>query len=81
MFVSWFIIGLWHGGGWNYIFGVGIYMWIIIVASDMLTPVFAKIVSVLHINTECESYHLFQQIRTFFIYLFGFPVYQVRAYI
>lgn len=71
MLVSWFIIGLWHGGGWNYIFGVGIYMWLVIVLADLLKPLFGKIIEVLHINTECESYHLFLQIRTFFVYIFG----------
>ena len=79
MFVSWFIIGLWHGGGWNYIFGVGIYMWLIIIVSDMLKPVFEKVINSLKINTECESYHLFQQIRTFWIYLFGVSFFRAES--
>lgn len=79
MFVSWFVIGLWHGGGWNYIFGVGLYMWFIIVVSDILAPYFKKITVILHINTECESYHLFQQIRTFFIYLFGLSFFRAES--
>lgn len=79
MLISWFIIGLWHGGGWNYIFGVGIYMWLIIVLSDLLQPTFGKIISVLHINTECESFHLFQQIRTFFIYIFGLSFFRAES--
>ena len=71
LFVSWFIIGLWHGGGWNYIFGVGIYMWIIIVMSDICKSLFAKLNVLLHINTECFSFRLFQRARTFIIYTFG----------
>lgn len=79
MMVSWFIIGLWHGGGWNYIFGVGLYMWLIIVLSEMLQPLFAKLISLLNINTECESYHLFQQIRTFFIYIYGLSFFRASS--
>ncbi len=38
LLISWFLIGLWHGGGWNYIFGVGLYMWLIIVSGELLKP-------------------------------------------
>jgi len=79
MFVSWFLIGLWHGGGWNYIFGVGIYMWFIMVLSDILAPFFDKMIKKLNINNECASYHLFQQIRTFFIYIFGVSFFRASS--
>lgn len=79
MMISWFIIGLWHGGGWNYIFGVGLYMWAIIIASEMLQAFFEKIIALLHINTECESYHLFQQIRTFFLYIYGLSFFRASS--
>jgi len=71
MLVSWIIIGFWHGGGWNYIFGVGIYMWAIIILSELLTPVFEKLTEKLHINTECFSWHMFRRIRTFILYMYG----------
>lgn len=71
MLISWIIIGFWHGGGWNYIFGVGLYMWIIIILSEILTPTFKKINEVLMINTECFSWHLFRRVRTFVLYMFG----------
>lgn len=71
LFVSWFLIGLWHGGGWNYIFGVGLYMWMVIVLGEILSPVFKWIVDKLHINTDCDSYRLFLRIRTFILFMFG----------
>lgn len=79
LIVSWFIIGLWHGGGWNYIFGVGIYMWFIICLSDICKGVFAKLAQVLHINTECFSYRLFQRTRTFIIYAFGLSFFRAET--
>ena len=71
LLISWFLIGLWHGGGWNYIFGVGIYMGIIIIISELCQPLFAKLTGLLRINTEAFSYTLFKRIRTFFIFIFG----------
>lgn len=79
LLVSWFLIGLWHGGGWNYIFGVGLYMWIVIVLGEILSPVFAWIVKVLHINTECASYTLFQRLRTFFLFIFGLSFFRAES--
>ncbi len=71
LLISWFLIGLWHGGGFNYIFGVGIYMGLVIIASELCQPVFRWFVKVLHVNTEAWSFKLFQRIRTFFLFIFG----------
>ena len=71
LLISWFLIGLWHGGGFNYIFGVGVYMGIIIIISELCQPLFKKIIALLHINTEAFSYTLFKRVRTFFIFIFG----------
>lgn len=79
LLVSWFLIGLWHGGGWNYIFGVGIYMWAVIVCGELLKPVFAWIVRILHINTECASYTLFKRLRTFLLFIFGLSFFRAES--
>ena len=79
LLISWFLIGLWHGGGWNYIFGVGLYMWAVIVTGELLSPVFKWLVSVLHINTECASYRLFQRIRTAFLFMFGLSFFRANT--
>ena len=79
LLISWFLIGLWHGGGWNYIFGVGLYMWLVIVFGEILSPVFAWLVRVLHINTECASYTLFLRIRTFCLFIFGLSFFRAET--
>ncbi|MCD8196519.1 MAG: hypothetical protein LUE24_05055 [Lachnospiraceae bacterium] len=71
LLVSWFLIGLWHGGGWNYIFGSGIFMWFLIVGSEVLQPVFQKITGALRINKDCWSYQSFAKIRTMLLFAFG----------
>ena len=79
LLVSWFLIGLWHGGGWNYIFGVGLYMWAVIVTGELLAPVFEWLIKVLHINTECASYRMFQRIRTFLLFMFGLSFFRAET--
>ena len=71
LLISWFLIGLWHGGGFNYIFGVGIYMGLVIIASELCQPLFRWLIKILHVNTEAWSFKLFQRIRTFFLFIFG----------
>ena len=36
LMISWFLIGFWHGGQWNYIIGVGIFFGVVIILSEML---------------------------------------------
>ncbi|MBQ7563117.1 MAG: MBOAT family protein [Lachnospiraceae bacterium] len=79
LLISWFLIGLWHGGGLNYIFGVGLYMGIIIILSELFSPFLQKLVSWLHIRTDCFSYRLFQRIRTFFIFIFGLSFFRASS--
>ncbi len=79
LLISWFLIGLWHGGGWNYIFGVGLYMWLVIVLGELLSPLFQKINQLLHINTECFSWRLFRRIRTFLLFIFGLSFFRAQS--
>ncbi len=79
LLISWFLIGLWHGGGWNYIFGVGLYMWAVIVLGELLSPVFAWLVKVLKINTACLSYRIFLRLRTFVLFSFGLSFFRAKT--
>lgn len=79
LFVSWFLIGLWHGGGWNYIFGVGLYMWFVIVLSDITKPLFDKLKATFKIKTDCFSYRLFQRVRTFILFMFGLSFFRANT--
>ncbi|MCR5419581.1 MAG: MBOAT family protein [Lachnospiraceae bacterium] len=79
LMISWFLIGLWHGGGFNYIFGVGIYMGAVIIISELCQPLFRKITELLHINTNTFSYTLFKRIRTFFLFIFGLSFFRAES--
>lgn len=70
MFVLWMVMGIWHGG-LRYIVGVSLWYWIILMLGDLLSPVFAKVTSALHMKTESFAWHLFQSARTYLIYAIG----------
>ena len=71
LMISWFLVGFWHGGHWNYIFGVGILFGMIIILGDALEPVFKKITGFLKINTEAFSWKAFRVVRTWFFFMTG----------
>lgn len=71
MLCVWLLMGLWHGGSWKYIFGVGLWFWAMIVLSQVFKPVFRRIISTLKINTDCFSWHLFQSLRVFVLVCIG----------
>ncbi len=69
MFISWFCVGFWHGGLWKYIFGSGLFFFIMIVGGLILHPFFKKIIKICRINTECYSWRGFQRVRTFLLFV------------
>lgn len=71
MLCVWLLIGLWHGGGWKYILGQGVWFWLCIVLEQVLEPVFKKITGVLGITRDNFGYHLFQSLRVFLFVSIG----------
>lgn len=70
MFILWMVMGIWHGGS-QYIVGVSLWYWIILMLGELLAPVFQKITTVLEMKTESFGWHLFQSSRTYIIYAIG----------
>lgn len=69
-FVTFFLIGIWHGAGWGFIL-FGLYNATLIVLSMILEPVFKKMNEVLHINTANLGFRIWQIFRTFMIMAIG----------
>ena len=69
-FITFFLIGIWHGSGWGFIV-FGLYNATIIVLSMVLTDVFDRINRALHINTESNIWRVWQIVRTFAIMVIG----------
>lgn len=65
-----FIVGIWHGTEWHYVLW-GLYNGIIIALSDILAPVYQKMITVLHIDIQKKIYRIFQIVRTFIVVNIG----------
>lgn len=79
LFVTWFLIGFWHGGKWNYIWGSGLYYWLLIVLGDIFAPLLQGAVRVLKINTQCWSWRFFQRVRTAALFAFGLSFFRSES--
>ncbi len=68
MLILWFCMGLWHGGGWNYI-TEGLWFWLVIVLGQLTEPFFQRF-----FHTEEHKGKLatvLRQVRTTCIYAVG----------
>ena len=68
MFATWFTVGFWHGGTWKYIFASGLIFFLLIAGGIILEPAAKWAERALKINTDCFSWRLFQQARTFALF-------------
>lgn len=68
--VIFFIVGIWHGAAWKYI-AYGLYNGFIIAISNLLEPVYKKLLSKFHINATSRGWTLWQIIRTFILVNIG----------
>lgn len=69
-FVSFLLVGVWHGSSWKYV-AYGLWNAGIISMSTLLEPFYNSTNKKLGINTECFSWKLFQILRTFVLVTFG----------
>lgn len=68
MLVTWFTVGFWHGGALTFIFGSGLFFFIMIAGGQLLEPVWKWLIKLLHINTESIIWKMWQRIRTFLLF-------------
>ena len=69
-FITFFLIGIWHGAGWGFI-TYGLYNATIIVVSMILTPGFTVIKKKIHLKDSFLPWKIFQILRTFLIMAIG----------
>ncbi len=71
MLPVWLLIGLWHGGAWKYVLGMGVWFWLCIALGQLLEPSFKKMTAFLKLNTNAPSWHVFQSVRVFILASIG----------
>ena len=64
--VTWFVTGVWHGAGWNFIVW-GMLNFLIIVVSENLEPLYGKFHNKFPRLTESRLYGYFMSVRTFLL--------------
>lgn len=69
-FITFVLVGIWQGAGWNYV-AYGFWNATIISMSVMLKPVFMNMTGALHIPTESLGWRIFSMVRTFFVTSLG----------
>ena len=68
--ITWFLTGLWHGTGPNYVCW-GLYYGTLITISNAFTEEFQALDARLGINTETQGWRIVQMVRTFLIFMGG----------
>ena len=68
--ITWFLTGLWHGTGINYV-SWGIYYGTLITISNAFTEEFKALDAWLGIDVEAPAWRLLQKVRTFCIFMGG----------
>lgn len=71
MLILWLAMGLWHGSGWKFIFGEGIWFWLVIITGNMCAKPLQKLMKKLRINPKSLWWITFQRLRTFFLFSLG----------
>ncbi len=68
MFFVWLTVGFWHGGAWTFIFGSGLFFFIMIVGGQILEPIGTKLVQIFRIPVKSLWWKTFQRLRTFILF-------------
>lgn len=65
-FITFFLIGMWHGAGWKYVL-YSLYQATLVATKTLLGNVYAKGRDIFKINVASKSWRVFQSLRTFFL--------------
>lgn len=71
MLCVWLLIGLWHGGGWKFIIGMGLWFWACIVLEGVLEPYCNRLKDRLGIDESTYTWKLFQSAKVFVLVSVG----------
>lgn len=67
----WLLIGLWHGGRWKFILGMGLWFWLCIVLNDLFAPLYKRIIGLFNINETIFSYQILLRLKVLILTSIG----------
>lgn len=78
LMITFLVSGFWHGASWSFIIWGGLHG-IYQIAGDCLTPVKRRILSAMHVKTDCLSYRLGQVFITFNLVCFAWIFFRMNS--
>ena len=80
LLVLWFTIGLWHGAGFNYVFGVGLLQFCYIASGMLCAPLLKKANEVLHVQKAPALWRIWQGVRCTLLMIFAWVFFQAGSF-
>ncbi len=80
LLILWFSIGLWHGAGFNYVFGVGLLQFCYIASGMLCAPLLKKANEVLHTEKFPLVWRIWQGIRCTLLMIFAWVFFQADSF-
>ena len=71
MLCVWLLVGLWHGGAWKYVLGMGLWFWSCIALSDMTRPYIKRLWKWMQVDTDNFGWRLLNSVRVFALIAVG----------
>lgn len=78
LFVTWSVIGFWHGAGFKYIF-YGLYYYFLMMLGMYAEPLLAKAFSALRINRDAGSLNVLRVVRTLVLVVGGMMLFRADS--
>ena len=79
LLITWFLIGLWHGASWKFVF-YGLYHGLFIILAVVLAHVYTRMKTGLHIKDNNIVWQAFQILRTFAIVSVGYVFFRANSF-
>ena len=80
MLAVWLLIGIWHGGAWKYILGMGLWFWSIIVFSEITKPLMSRIKRKLKIDDSSPLFKALGYVRVFILVAIGNMFFRMTSF-
>ncbi len=80
MFITWSLVGLWHGSAYTFIVGSGILQFLWIFLEENLEPLAKFITNKLKINRDSVIFKIYQMIRTYLLFSFAMIFFRASSF-
>lgn len=80
MLILWLCMGIWHGSGWKYIIGEGVWYWMIIMVEQIIKPTAEKIYRRWNIKVDTKTFRISRILRTYLLFSIGMVFFRAESF-